>query len=162
MNRLEIIGHIGNDAEVKDLGNNQVISFNVAVTEKWKDKQSGEVKSKTDWFQCAKWGNNTSLAQYLKKGTQVYVSGKAEAKSYVGNDGQLKQVLALNVNDIKLLGSIQQNNTQQSPKQNNQQFVNNEQFNQRQNFNQRQQGQSYTQPSQQSQYIQEDDSGLPF
>lgn len=161
MNRLEIIGHIGSDAEVKDLGNNQVISFNVAVTEKWKDKQSGEVKSKTDWFQCAKWGNNTSLAQYLKKGTQVYISGKAEAKSYNGNDGQLKQVLALNVNEIKLLGSVPQQGQQQN--NNYQQPQNNQQFNQQQqNFNQGQQGQSYTQPPQQSQYIQEDDSGLPF
>lgn len=150
MNRLEIIGHIGNDAEVKDLGNNQVISFNVAVTEKWKDKQSGEVKSKTDWFQCAKWGNNTTLAQYLKKGTQVYISGKAEAKSYVGNDGQLKQVLALNVNDIKLLCSIQHNNTQQAPQQNNQQP--------QQNFNQGQQGNTFP-PSQP--YNEEDDN-LPF
>lgn len=150
MNRLEIIGHIGNDAEVKDLGNNQVISFNVAVTEKWKDKQSGEVKSKTDWFQCAKWGNNTSLAQYLKKGTQVYISGKAEAKSYVGNDGQLKQVLSLNVNEIKLLGSVPQQGQQQN--NNYQQPQNNQQFNQQQqqNFNQGQQ------------QFQDDIENLPF
>ena len=160
MNRIEIIGHIGNDAEVKDLGNNQVISFNVAVTEKWKDKQSGEVKSKTDWFQCAKWGNNTSLAQYLKKGTQVYVSGKAEAKSYNGNDGQLKQVLALNVNEIKLLGSVPQQGQQQQ-NNNYQQPQNNQQFNQQQqNFNQgHQQGNTFP-PA--SIYMEEDHDDLPF
>lgn len=70
MNRLEIIGHIGNDSEVKDLGNNQVINFSVAVSETWIDKTTNEKKTNTTWFECAKWGNNTQIAKWLKKGQQ--------------------------------------------------------------------------------------------
>lgn len=74
MNKQEIIGFIGQDAEVKDYNQNQVINFSVAVTEGYTNKSTGEKITNTIWFECAKWGNNTQIAQYLKKGTQVYIS----------------------------------------------------------------------------------------
>lgn len=109
MNRLEIIGHIGNDAEIKDLGTNQVINFSVAVSESYTNKQNEKVTS-TMWFECAKWGNNTSVAQYLKKGTQVYVSGKPNNRAWVNEQGEAKFVNGINVFDIQLLGSRQESN----------------------------------------------------
>ena len=109
MNRLEIIGHIGNDAEIKDFGTNQVINFSVAVSESYTNKQNEKVTS-TMWFECAKWGNNTSVAQYLKKGTQVYVSGKPNNRAWVNEQGEAKSVNGINVFDIQLLGSRQESN----------------------------------------------------
>src|SRR5690625_5275709 len=105
LNKTQIIGHIGKDAEVKDFGNNQVINFSVAVTKKWKNKNEEE-QSKTTWFEVAKWGNNVTLSNYLTKGTQVYVEGEIEADAFVSSqDGEAKGVLRLNAFNIQLLGS---------------------------------------------------------
>jgi len=104
MQRVELIGHIGQDAEVKDLGENQVINFSVAVTESYTNKQ-GEKISNTNWYECAKWGNNTTIAQYLKKGTQVFISGKPQSRAWQKEDGTLVSNLGVNVFNITLLGS---------------------------------------------------------
>lgn len=119
MNRLEIIGHIGNDAEVKDLGSNQVINFSVAVSESYIKKDTGEKVTNTTWFECAKWGNNTSIAQYLKKGTQVFISGKVNNRAWQNEQGEIKVVNGILINQIELLGSKQnnENNTTSQPQQ---------------------------------------------
>lgn len=114
MNRLEIIGHIGNDAEIKDLGTNQVINFSVAVSESYTNKQNEKVTS-TMWFECAKWGNSTSIAQYLKKGTQVYVSGKPNNRGWVNEQGEAKIVNGITVFDIQLLGSKTESTQSNAP-----------------------------------------------
>lgn len=102
MRKTQIIGRIGNDAEVKKFNDNSVINFSVAVSEKFKD---GE---KTTWYECAKWGNNTKVAEYLTKGTQVYVEGVSEARAYIGNDGEAKAVNGLNAFRVQLLGGLNQ------------------------------------------------------
>lgn len=109
MQRIEIIGHLGQDAEIKDFQNNQVINFSVAVTESYTNK-SGEKISTTTWFECAKWGNQTQIANFLKKGQQVFISGKPQARAWTKQDGTLVANLGINVFDIKLLGSSSSNN----------------------------------------------------
>lgn len=113
MQRLEIIGHIGQDAEVKDFGENQVINFSVAVSESYTNRQ-GEKVTNTAWYECAKWGNNTAVAQYLKKGTQVYVSGKPQARAWQKDDGTLVSSQGINVLSLQLLGSKNDNQPQKS------------------------------------------------
>ena len=110
MQRIEIIGHIGQDAEVKDFGENQVINFSVAVSESYINRQ-GEKVSNTSWYECAKWGNNIAVAQYLKKGTQVFVSGKPQSRASK-DDGTLVSNLGINVLNIQLLGSKNENQSQ--------------------------------------------------
>jgi len=119
MNGLEIIGHIGQDAEVKDLGTNQVINFSVAVSESYINKTTNEKVTNTTWFECAKWGNNTSIAQYLKKGTQVYISGKVNNRAWQNESGEIKVVNGILINQIELLGSKQnnENNATSQPQQ---------------------------------------------
>jgi single-strand DNA-binding protein len=107
MNRLEIIGHIGQDAEVKDLGQNQVINFSVAVSESY--LKDNEKKTITTWFECARWGNNTQIAQYLKKGTQVFISGKTNNRAWQNENGEIRVVNGITVNIIELLGSKKEN-----------------------------------------------------
>lgn len=104
MQKLQIIGRIGNDAEVKDLGNNQVINFSVAVSEKYKDA-SGEKVEKTTWFECAKWGNSTTIAQYIKKGDLIYIEGKVNNRAWMNDAGEVQVVNGINVFDIQLLGT---------------------------------------------------------
>lgn len=105
MNRHTIIGRIGNDAEIKDFGGNQVINFSVAVTESYNNKQTGEKVVNTTWIECSKWGNNTAIAQYLTKGTQILVEGKPNNRAYVKDDGTVVVVNGINVQNIMLLGS---------------------------------------------------------
>ena len=121
MQKIQCIGFLGNDAEVKDLTNNQVINFSVAVSESYTNKQ-GEKVTNTVWFECAKWGNNTAVAQYLKKGTQVYVEGKVSNRAWLKEDGTAQVVNGINVFEIQLLGSKDSNsatspNTQTNPKE---------------------------------------------
>ena len=107
MQQIQIIGTLGNDAEVKDLQNNQVIEFSVAVNETWVDKD-GQKQTKTTWFNCAKWGNNTNVAQYIKKGDKIYVSGKSNNRAYLKNDGSAEVVNGITVSEIELLGTKNQ------------------------------------------------------
>lgn len=105
MQEIQIIGRIGKDAEVKDFNNNQVINFSVAVSEKFTNKQTGEITTNTLWFECAKWGNNTSVAQYIKKGGQIFVKGKINNRAWLDQSGTPQFTNGINVFEIELLGS---------------------------------------------------------
>lgn len=106
LQKTQIIGHIGKDAEIKDFNSNQVINFSVAVTDTW--MKDGQKQSKTNWYEVYKWGNNTKVAQYITKGTQVYVEGSVTADAYTNNSGEAVGVLRLNAFNIQLLGSGKQ------------------------------------------------------
>ena len=101
-------GTLGQDAEVKTLeSGSSLISFSVAVTEKWKDKTSGEWKEKTKWNRCTKWvtsGGSTKIAEFLKKGQQVIVRGTPEARAWTDKDGVAKSNLEVKVEDLTLTG----------------------------------------------------------
>ena len=105
MQKIQVIGRIGKDAEVKDFGNSQVINFSVAVSEKYTNKQTGEITTNTMWFECAKWGNNASIAQYIKKGGQIFVEGKINNRAWVDQSGTPQVTNGINVFEIELLGS---------------------------------------------------------
>lgn len=115
MNRLEIIGFIGQDAVVKDLGSNQVINFSVAVSESYVNKTTNEKVTNTTWFDCAKWGNNTVIAQYLKKGTQLYISGKPNNRGWLNENGEVKIANGITVNEITLLAGAKVNSETPTP-----------------------------------------------
>lgn len=105
MQRLTVIGYCGSDATVKDLGQNQVINFSVAVSETYLNKTTNEKVTNTTWYDVSKWGNSTALAQYIKKGTQVFVEGKPTARAWQKEDGTIVSVLGINAFEITLLGS---------------------------------------------------------
>lgn len=101
MQKLQIIGYIGKDAEVKDISNNQIINFSVAVSESY--KKDGETITNTTWYECSKFGNNVAVAQFLKKGTQVYVEGKPANRYFKKDDGSITLINGINVSSIELL-----------------------------------------------------------
>ncbi len=104
MQRIEIIGRVGADAEVKDFPTSQLISFSVAVSESYTNKQ-GEKVTNTTWVECSRWTNNVAIAQYIKKGDLIYVEGKMNNRAYLGSDGEAKVVNGINISHIELLGS---------------------------------------------------------
>lgn len=103
MIKMQIIGNLGKDCVVNTVNGKNVINFNVAHTEKYKDSQ-GNNQEKTAWVDCAWWTDRTAVAQYLTKGKQVYVEGQPEARSFQRNDGTPGSSLSLRVRDLQLLG----------------------------------------------------------
>lgn len=110
MQRTEIIGHLGGDAQVNAAqSGNQAIGFTVAVSEKY-TANDGQQRETTTWYRCTLWkrpDQSTAVAQYLRKGTQVFVEGKVTARAYTNQAGEMQASLDLNVspNGLKLLGS---------------------------------------------------------
>lgn len=88
LNQCQFLGHLGNDPETRYLPNgNSVTNFSVACSEKWKDKE-GEIQERTEWVRCVMYGKRgEAVAQYFKKGSQIYVSGKMQTRDYE-KDGQ--------------------------------------------------------------------------
>ena len=103
MIKLQIVGNLGADCIQKEVNGKNVINFNVAHTEKYKDAQ-GNLKERTTWVNCAYWTDRTAVAQYLKRGKQVYVEGSPEAEAYTNKDNQPAATLRLRVRDLQLLG----------------------------------------------------------
>src|SRR5579862_5922526 len=104
MIKLQVIGNLGKDCVTNAVNGKNVINFNVAHTEKFKDAQ-GNQKDKTIWVDCAYWTDRTGIAPYLKKGTQVYVEGTPEVRTYPKNDGTTGASLTLRVFSVQLLGN---------------------------------------------------------
>jgi len=104
MIKLQAIGHLGKDATANQVTGQHVINFSVCHTEKFKGSD-GEMKEKTIWVECSKWSaSEQKVAQYLKKGTLVYVEGTPEVKTFAKNDGSTGHSLTLRVFDLQLLG----------------------------------------------------------
>ena len=104
MIKLQVIGNLGKDCVTNLVNGKNVINFNVAHTEKFRDAQ-GNQKDKTIWVDCAYWTDKTAIAPYLRKGTQVYAEGTPEIKTYPKNDGTTGVSLTLRVVNVQLLGS---------------------------------------------------------
>jgi single-strand DNA-binding protein len=110
MIKMQVIGRLGKDCVVNTVNGKNVINFTVAHSEKYKDSQ-GTLQEKTTWVDCAYWTDRTAVAPYLQKGTQVYVEGQPEARSFQRNDGTPGSSLSLRVREVQLLGSKNDNNS---------------------------------------------------
>lgn len=102
MIKLQAIGNLGKDATTNQINGKTVINFSVAHTEKYKDAQ-GNQKDKTTWVECAWWTDRTAVVPYLKKGTQVYVEGQPDIRTYESN-GKTGASLQLRISNVQLLG----------------------------------------------------------
>lgn len=109
MIKMQVIGNLGKDCITNTVSGKSVINFSVAHTEKFRDAQ-GNQKDKTTWVECAYWTDRTAVAPYLKKGTQVYVEGNPELRTYTKNDGTFGASLSLRVMSVQLLGNRADNN----------------------------------------------------
>jgi len=117
MQKIIIVGRVGNDAEIKEFPTNQLISFSVAVSESYINKTTNEKVTNTTWFDCSRWSNNTQIAQYIRKGDYIYVEGKANNRAYLDAQGEAKVVNGINVSIIELLGSKSDNPAPSQPRQ---------------------------------------------
>ncbi len=106
-----LIGNIGKDATVNSMERGVIaINFPVAHNKNWRDKRSGEQRTKTTWINCTIWkreGANLRIVDFLKKGTLIEVIGEPFAKGFVEEDGTARAEIRLNVSKTNVLKTPQ-------------------------------------------------------
>ncbi len=102
-----LIGNIGRDATVKQVDRGRIaINFPVAHNKTWRDKRTGEQKSKTTWVNCTIWkkeGANMRILDFLKSGALVELLGTPFAKAYEQENGSIRTEIRLNVAQTNIL-----------------------------------------------------------
>ena len=90
LNRVEIIGNLGADPEIRTTSNgDKCANLRVAVSEKWKDRNTGERRERTEWVPVTIWGPLAGVAeQYLRKGSKVFIAGKFTTRKWQDQSGQ--------------------------------------------------------------------------
>jgi len=105
MRRITVIGNITANAEVKEVGNRRAINFSTAINESFRDKD-GNKTEKTTFYNCTIWREeNVKIAQYLTKGTKVFIEGTPEVEVYQDKQGNTKGAIKIIVSNIELIGS---------------------------------------------------------
>jgi single-strand DNA-binding protein len=103
-NKIILAGNIGKDCETRDVNDVKVMSFTLAVSEKWCDKD-GNDQERTDWFTVDYFSKSDALKDYLKKGTPVLVEGRMVSRDYNDKDGNKRTAWSVRVERLQLLGS---------------------------------------------------------
>ena len=107
VNKVIIVGNLGADPETRYLPSGEAVTnVRVATTDRWKDKQSGEMKEATEWHRISFFGRQAEVAgEYLKKGSQVYVEGSIRTRKWQDKEGQDRYTTEIRADRMQLLGS---------------------------------------------------------
>ena len=105
LNKVILIGRLGRDPECRYLPNGDAVcNFSIATSESWKD-QSGQPKERTEWHSITMYRKLAEIAaQYLKKGSQVYIEGRIQSRKYTGKDGIERTAFEIIASEMKMLG----------------------------------------------------------
>ena len=110
LNKVTLIGNLGNDPEVRSTtGGNRVATFSLATSRSWNDA-SGAKQEKTEWHRCVVWNTKTSqladiVERYVKKGDKLYVEGRIEYRQWQDKENQTRYSTEINVRELIMLGS---------------------------------------------------------
>lgn len=125
INKVILVGHLGQDPEVRYMPNGgAVTNITVATSEVWRDKQTNEQKEKTEWHRVVIFGKLAEIAaEYLRKGSQVYLEGSLQTRKWQDQSGQDRYTTEIVVNiggTLQMLGSkntgVESSETSFSPK----------------------------------------------
>jgi single-strand DNA-binding protein len=106
VNKVIIVGNLGQDPETRYMpSGSAVTNFTVATNESWKDKQTGEQKDRTEWHRIAMFGRLAEIAaEYLRKGSQVYIEGKLRTRKWQDRDGKDRYTTEIIADEMQMLG----------------------------------------------------------
>ena len=93
LNKVILIGNLGNDPEIRNTNDGrEIANFSLATSESWKDKVTGEKKEKTEWHRivCFNEGLVKIIKEYVKKGTKLYIEGQLQTRKWLDNTNQEK------------------------------------------------------------------------
>lgn len=113
--KVILIGHLGQDPEIRYMpAGGAVANLTLATSESWRDKQSGEMREKTEWHRVIIFGKLAEVAgEYLKKGSQIYVEGSLQTRKWQDQSGQDRYTTEVVVNiggSMQMLGGNGGNN----------------------------------------------------
>ena len=106
INKVILVGNIGGDPETRYMpSGSAVTNITLATNETWKDKQTGEKKERTEWHRVALFNRLAEVsAEYLRKGSQVYIEGKLRTRKWQGKDGQDRYTTEIIASEMQMLG----------------------------------------------------------
>ena len=106
VNKVIIVGNLGKDPETRTFpSGGRVTNVTIATSERWKDKNSGEMKELTEWHRVVFNDRLAEIAgEYLRKGSQVYVEGSIRTRKYTDKDGVERYTTEIRADEMKMLG----------------------------------------------------------
>ncbi|MDX1499769.1 MAG: single-stranded DNA-binding protein [Woeseiaceae bacterium] len=106
INKVIIVGNLGADPETRYMpSGSAVTNLSVATSETWKDKQTGEQKERTEWHKVAMFNRLAEIAaEYLRKGSQVYIEGKLRTRKWQDRDGNDRWTTEIVADEMQMLG----------------------------------------------------------
>ena len=106
VNKVILVGNLGSDPETRYMpSGDAVTNISVATTESWKDKQTGEQKEKTEWHRVVMFRRLGEIAaEYLRKGSQVYIEGKLRTNKWKDRDGNDRYTTEIIADEMQMLG----------------------------------------------------------
>ncbi len=109
VNKVIIVGNLGKDPEMRTFpSGGRVANVTIATSERWKDKNTGEMKELTEWHRVVFNDRLAEIAgEYLKKGSQVYVEGSLRTRKWTDQQGVEKYTTEIRADEMKMLGSRQ-------------------------------------------------------
>ena len=105
INKVILIGHLGADPDTRySPGGSAVATLRLATSESWKDKTSGETQERTEWHRVVLFGKLADVAaEYLGKGSKVYVEGRLQTRKWQDKDGRDTYATEIVANELQLL-----------------------------------------------------------
>ena len=106
INKVILVGNLGQDPETRYMpSGGAVTNITVATNESWKDKQTGEQKDRTEWHKVAMFNRLAEVAaEYLRKGSQVYIEGKIRTRKWQDKDGKDRYTTEVIADEMQMLG----------------------------------------------------------
>jgi single-strand DNA-binding protein len=106
VNKVIIVGTLGKDPETRYMpSGSAVTNLRLATNEQWKDKQTGEQQERTEWHSVAMFGRLAEIAaEYLRKGSQVYIEGKLRTRKWQDKEGKDRYTTEIVADEMQMLG----------------------------------------------------------
>lgn len=105
MNKVMLIGHVGKEPEMSYTPSGSAVTkFSLAVSRRWKDKESGEMKDETTWFNIVAWERLAETCnQYVHKGDKLFVEGRFNIRDYTDKDNIQRRIFDVIISDMEML-----------------------------------------------------------
>lgn len=111
LNKIMLIGRVGQDPQIRQAGENKVASFTLATSEKYRDR-NGETKEQTEWHNIVIWGKMAeTVERYVTKGAQLYIEGKIKTEKYTASDGTDRFTVKVYASSMQFLGGKREETT---------------------------------------------------
>ncbi len=105
VNKVILVGRLGKDPEVRYTPSGAAVAnFSLATSEEWKDKNTGEKQERTEWHRIVAWRRLGEICgEYLRKGSQIYIEGKLQTRSWEDRDGNKRYTTEIVAQNMQML-----------------------------------------------------------